>query len=243
MRPIRAATASGRTVIPTTDPFWAFVTSLQNFGGADGAVVFTDEKGIVWTPSGNAQIDTSLGYNAALFDGLGDRLSAPGTSAGLQLSNSAKWTQEFWVVTNGTGTYQLLGNLNDADGSGHYWIILNSTFTGLHTVQFGASGQTLKFGTTALPTGALTHIELGFDADPTTPRLRCFINGSLTGSPLALAALSANTREFLIGSGWNSSTGYVPYNFNGWMKARRTTKGVCRHTSDFIPPPAPVPTS
>ena len=177
---------------PATDPYYSYVTSLQNFEED-----FTDEKGITWSKSGTVNIDSSLGFPAAKFTAAG-YLYAAGTNAGLQLSNSAPWTQEFWVRTTGTSAYQLLGNLNDNDGSGHYWIILNSTYTGLHTVQFGAQGTVCKFGTSALATGAMTHIELGFDNDPVTPRLRCFIDGTQLGSAQALAARPQAPKESIL---------------------------------------------
>ncbi|HWU70588.1 MAG TPA: hypothetical protein VN017_04465, partial [Pseudoxanthomonas sp.] len=48
-------------------------------GGADASTTFTDDKGLTWAANGNAQIDTSLGYNTGLFDGAGDYLTTAAT--------------------------------------------------------------------------------------------------------------------------------------------------------------------
>lgn len=71
------------------DPYYSDVRSLLLMGGPNGSTSFADEKGIVWTPNGNAQIDTSTkvyGTGSYKGDGNNDWLQAtdpalaPGTS-------------------------------------------------------------------------------------------------------------------------------------------------------------------
>jgi len=58
--------------LPPLDPY---LVSLLHFNGADASVIFTDEKSKIWTPSGNAQINTAqsvFGGASGVFDGTGD---------------------------------------------------------------------------------------------------------------------------------------------------------------------------
>src|SRR3990172_8980810 len=58
----------------------SFTVSLLHGDGVDGSTTFTDEDGRIWTPSGNAQIDTAqkkFGTGSMLFDGTGDYISTP----------------------------------------------------------------------------------------------------------------------------------------------------------------------
>src|SRR5688572_4523977 len=89
-----------------TDPDYASVFSLLNAVGADGSTSIIDEKSLIWTPSGDAQIDTSLGYNSILFDG-NDLISTPHAS-GWNLA--IIWTVELWIYANSvTGFQNLMG--------------------------------------------------------------------------------------------------------------------------------------
>lgn len=75
------------------DPYYADVRSLLLMLGPNGSTTFNDEKGIVWTPSGNAQISTSLslyGGSAYLGDGNNDYITA--SSASLAVG-----TQDFCI--------------------------------------------------------------------------------------------------------------------------------------------------
>ncbi|MFH7767570.1 hypothetical protein ACE01R_16415, partial [Acinetobacter sp. BSP-28] len=45
-------------VMTARDEYWANVTSLLHFNGANNSTTFTDQKGIVWNRSGNPVIST-----------------------------------------------------------------------------------------------------------------------------------------------------------------------------------------
>ena len=93
------------------------------------------------------------------FNGTSNNITIGSMPDALKLG-TGDFTIEFFVKTNGTSVYSICGNLNDDSGSGHYWIILNSSYTGLHTVQFSAASTLYKFGTSALSTGAWHHIAI-----------------------------------------------------------------------------------
>jgi hypothetical protein len=132
------------------------------------------------------------------------------------------FTIDFWVYTNGTATYAICGNLNDSNGDGSYWIILNSTFTGLHTVQFGRIGTSSKFGTTTLPINAWTNVILSRIG--TT--MICYINGATYSTPATVNNFAGNFNiDYLLGIS-KSNTSFSAYPLNGRLAILRIYKGV-----------------
>lgn len=69
-----------------SDPYWASVLSVLNF-----ETDFTDEKGLVWTPTGNM----SVSGGEAISDGAGDYLS---TSSGALVLGSGDYTVELFIT-------------------------------------------------------------------------------------------------------------------------------------------------
>jgi len=221
------------------DPYWASVTALLNFGGPNGSTTFTDSKGLVaWAANGDAHVETSLGYSVGVFDGVNDYLHSNGTGVPsfLQLGGG-DFTIDFIVKTNNTSVQAICGNLQDQNGTGHYWVILNSTYTGLHTVQFGIQGGTFKFGTAALDTTAEHHIELSRIGTS----LRCFLDGAPLGTTQTLNNFTGTTSAPDFWIGCQNKSGVPVYALNGHMRAFRVTKGAGRHASNFTPPAAPFP--
>lgn len=228
-----------------TDEYIDNVVLLLNAAGSDGSTTIVDEIGNGWTAHGDAQVDDSLGYNALAFDGSGDyiQLNTNPLPTDLQLGSS-DFTIDFWARLSGTGAYEIVGNLNDGTGAGHYWVILNSTYLGQHSVQFGTSGSgTKRFGSSTLATNTLMHIALVRDGAD----LHCFVGGTrvnVTGSGLPAESLTNfvgnYTVPYLVGASYSNIVGHTYY-LNGWIKALRITKGVARWTTDFTPPDAPFP--
>ena len=156
------------------------------------------------------------------FDGTNDYVSlGSSVPANLRIGDG-DFTIEFWVYTGGTSTYAICGNLNDSNGDGSYWVILNSTFTGLHTVQFGRIGTSSKFGTTTLPTNAWTNIILSRIG--TT--MICYINGSSYSTPATVNNFAGSFNiDYLLGIS-KSNTSFSAYPLNGWLAILRIYKGV-----------------
>lgn len=156
------------------------------------------------------------------FDGTNDYVTL-GSSVPTNLRiGDGDFTIDFWVYTSGTATYAICGNLNDANGDGSYWVILNSTYTGLHTVQFGRVGISSKFGTTTLPTNAWTNIILSRIGTTMT----CYINGASYSTTATVNNFTGNFNvDYLLGiSKFNSS--FSAYPLNGWLAILRIYKGV-----------------
>jgi len=222
-----------------SDPYGDKVVLLLHGDGTNGSTSITDSSGIpkAVTAGGNAQISTAqskFGGASIAFDGAGDYLSlgTPSTYTYLDIG-SVDFTVEFWVYTNGTSTYAVLGNLVNSSGSGHFWLTLNSTYTGLHTVGFAAAGTNYKFGTSALTTGAWTHIELSRSGTS----LYCFVDGVQLGTTQTLNNFTGTlTNDMRIGTTTDGAM-----SLNGYIDDLRLTSGVARHIADFTPPTAALP--
>lgn len=221
--------------------FAARTVLLLPMRGGNGHTGFIDASPVpnTMTVNGNAAMSTaqykwygSSGY----FDGNGDFLSIPGTlPTALQLG-SGDFTIEFYVYTTSTATQFICGNLNDNFGTGHYWVIINSTVSGLHTVQFGTQGSFFKFGTTTLTTNTWQHIAVTRSGNS----LRCFLNGAQLGTTQTLGNFTGTvTNEFRIASAIPGASN--SYFLTGYLQDFRITKGTVRYTTNFAPPGAALP--
>jgi hypothetical protein len=216
-----------------TDPDYASVFSLLNAVGVDGSTTITDEKGLIWTPSGDAQIDTSLGYNSILFDG-NDLISTPHAS-GWNLT--VVWTVELWIYANSvTGFQNLMGKRTGANFA-PFTFALDGNKT---RMRFGNGALNAwdidNTGTINVSTGVLTHI--AFCHEVTT--VRQYVNGVQAGSAGYSGIAPTNGSDVYIGAQSDSAGGYT-----GHIVAERTTPGVCRYPggTSFTPPTPPLPTS
>lgn len=79
------------------DPYYADVRSLLLMGGPNASTAFTDEKGIIWTANGDAQIDTSVKlYGTGSYRGYGSNDWIQATDAALAPGTS-DFCAEMWV--------------------------------------------------------------------------------------------------------------------------------------------------
>ena len=100
-----------------SDPYWANVVSLMHFDGPDGSTSISDQKGRIWTPHGNAQLDTSQrkwGGSSILLDGSGDYLSTP-SAAGLTFSNDV--TVELFIRPSSVASNKTILTKRPASGN------------------------------------------------------------------------------------------------------------------------------
>ncbi len=160
----------------------------------------------------NGPTFNSSNSGSIVFDGTNDYVSlGSSVPTNLQIGQN-DFTIDFWVYPSNTSAYSICGNLQDSNGTGYYWVIINSTFTGLHTVQFGTEPvPACKFGTTALAANQWYNIILS----RTGTSLICYINGSVYGNTANLPTFNGTTStEFLIGIS-KSSGNYSAYPLNG----------------------------
>ena len=206
-------------------------TSLLNFGGANGSTVFTDTASSrIWTASGNAKIDTSLGYNAGKFDGSGDYLSTP-VSPGFDFG-TGDFTIECWFLVNSLSSQQTLFDNRNGDTAGGL-VMYALSYAGSPRVWIYGSSANRGSSPATLTTGAMCHTAYCVKQGVAT----VYLNG-VGGAPVTLPGgfTFPCTGAPRIGSQWNGT------NFlNGFVRAFRVTKGYCRYNGAFTPPAAPFP--
>lgn len=212
---------------PPTQPFVdGHVSSLLLFPGVDGSTVFTDEKGNTWTAFGNAQIDTSLGYNAGLFGGAGDYISATSsTNFGL---GAGDFTVDALIVTQDVNSYQtLLDTRTDiAQGVGLYAYGSSAGAGADYRKMLYVNNAAILARSTSNVPNSLAH--LAFVRSGST--IKMYINGVEEGSTTDSRVMAQESTAF-IGSNYTASQFLSAH-----LKAFRITKGVARWTAPFTPP-------
>lgn len=239
MKPGLAMLISGRGDVGPTDLYWANVSSLLHFDGADESTTFTDDTGKAWTPSGNAQLDTSkskFGGSSAYFDGGGDYIETPFSSAfAIGLGD---FTVEFFICPNNVSSGQVVFEMRHAAGAA----------SGLVVTQPGAAANKLRFAagdgsgsyevdissTSTISSGTFVH----FAATRSGNNFRMFLDGVQQGPTVSSAFELYLTSNPRIGADRAGGVG-----FNGWIDEFRFTKGVARYTSNFTPPAAKFPST
>ena len=160
----------------------------------------------------NGPTFSSANRGSIVFDGTNDYVTL-GTSVPTDLRiGQGDFTIDFWIRPSGTGAYGICGNLDDNTGNGSYWVLINSTFTGLQTVQFGSNGNSqFKFGSTALPANVWSNVILTRIGTVMT----CYINGIIYAAPITINNFTGNFNiDYLIGVS-KSNTTFTSYLLNG----------------------------
>lgn len=203
------------------DPYWANVQSRLPFDGADGSTSIIDKKGRIWTPSGDAQLDTAqsrFGGSSLLLDGTGDKISTP-SDAGLQLATQA-FTLEGHIrpstlsgnanvvakvaAGNGAWTLYRIGSTLRfyASSNGTAWDIVNGMIVGTLAVNAWAYFKVLRSGS-------------AFSAG---------LEGVAGGTATSAASIRSNTAAMVIGGDATTGTEL----FAGHVDDFRLTVGEAR---------------
>ena len=236
----------------TGDVYFPSVSLLLPLTGANGSTTFDDisDRNHTVTKYGDAQISTarwpfSGSGSSLLLDGSVDKLSLPQPLPSSLQIDFGSYTVEAFVYTTSTATQTILGNLDNQTGNGHYWMLINSTFNGLHTVQWiTPNGNIYQWGTATLATNQWHHIAATYDGTTT----RVFLNGTLlTAGSNSYTANRNNDVPFYIGA--THDVGALNYTlggatiseFIGSISSIRITKGVARYVSNFTSPTSPFP--
>lgn len=190
----------------------------------------TDESGKVWTPYGNAQLDTAqkkFGSSSILFDGTGDYIDTP-DSADFDVG-SGDFTIDFWVKRNGTGSFQAMFYQSSGTASNSSIYV---EFTNLDKLEGGVvTGTTFKdivSTNTFNDTTAFHHVALVRYGNTLT----LYYDGTSWGTvDVTGVTVNNSTATPKIGS-YDGTQIYL----NGWIDEFRFSKGIARWTSNFTPP-------
>lgn len=234
----RSGTSSG-------DPYFASVTSLLHFDGADASTTFTDQIGITWSANDNAQIDTAqskFGGASGLFDGTNDRITTSSVQSGHDFG-SGDFTIEAQVRTTstpGAGTYRVISSRDDTTASSNRgWLFL------LNGDDSGRLRFVTRVGTTAYAVAHTTTLSLNTWYHVAAVRdggtLRLYVDGVQVASTSITGTVNDANVATRIGDG-NNGGGSLG-SWNGWIDEHRITKGVCRYPSGttFTPQTAAFP--
>lgn len=196
--------------------------SLLHFDGSDGSTVFTDEAGIVWTPTGDAQLDISqsqFGPSSLLIDVTGDWIDA--TDAVFAVGSSADFTAECFVrpavITSNHFVFSF--------GSG--WGVYAAQFNGGWALFDGVASNVIEGGAGLATANVWHHVALVRSAGTFT----LWVDGASIGSV-------ANSTDFNVGNmrlgAHTTGAGFL----NGWIDEWRFSN-IARYTAPFSPPAAP----
>jgi hypothetical protein len=210
--------------------------------GTNGNTVFTDTSPVSKnvTPSGNAQISTAQfkwGGSSALFDGSGDYLSIPYSSA-FDFGNS-NFTIECWLYRTGANANSSRIWNSGGDFYGQVEISLDPSGTlGSYGTTQGAAWDAWSNGSIgAIPLNTWTHIALVRNGGT----VRAYINGigtTLTSSLGSSALANGSGASSIRTIGGQPGTDR-PY--SGYIDDFRVTKGVARYSNNFTPPQQQLP--
>lgn len=206
-------------VPPVVDPN---AVSLLHFDEVDGSTTFTDEAGIIWTPAGDAQIDTSqarFGTGSLMIDASGDWLDA--TNAVFAVGPSANFTAECFVRLNVvSGNHFLFGF---GSGWGVYALSFNNGFALFN----GIATNVIVGGTGQATINTWHHVALV----RASGSFVLYIGGNSIGSV-------ANTTNFNVGNMRLGAQTTGTGNLNGRIDEWRFSN-IARYTGFFTPPVAP----
>ena len=218
---------------PGGDPDFASVSLLLHCDGTNGSTTFIDSTGNnTMTAEGSAQVTTTgpkFG-TGAMVCASGNRVRA--NAGSLFDFGTGDFTIEAQVNPDagyGTATYNaLIGSLTTIYGWGLY-------VSNAGNVVFYNTNNLDIFGAVSSP-GNWSHVAVS----RASGTLRCFVNGTLSGSALTRTG-AVNSVATYLGVGWdyNVGNGY----FIGKIDEVRVTKGVARYTSDFTAPTQAFPDS
>lgn len=228
------------------DRLFEKVAALLHMDGADASTSFPDGSLYenIWTPTGNAQIDTAqsvFGGASALFDGSAGSFIKSRPSRFLRLGGQGNdLTIEFWIraSTSQNATSRVMGNLNGAAYGANKWFIGNKDAADavgtaklkFYVGNFHASNPFLV-STTNINDGAWHHVAI--TRQSATHRL--FIDGVQQASAAATNPLydDGTTHQVVTIGSSDISGGGVE--FTGHIEEFRITQTVARYTANFTP--------
>lgn len=210
-----------------SDPHGANVSLLLHMDGTNGSTAFTDhsQNNFTVTAGGDAQISTAekkFGTGSALFDGTGDYLELPLSSA--FDFGSDNFTIECWFYTSSTNWQTILARWG---GSANVFFI--GVDQDAQGVEVYINGSSVLNGPVNL--SAWNHV--AFVRNGTS--LKLFLNGIEEDSyNIGYTAIDTTDAQLRIGADND-----VNNKFNGYIDEVRITKGVARYTANFVPQTAP----
>ncbi len=207
-----------------TDPYFAYVTSLNHFDGANGSTTFTDQIGAVaWTANGSSQLSTAqfkFGTSSLYVNG------GYATATGIPNVGTGDFTVEGFAYAT-----SLAGN------NGLFDTLFSSSIAGMAAGWNGSTFQ-LYEGGSSLTGGSATTGNWFHWAYCRSGTTVTFYIGGVAVITNTYSGNFGGYSGFTLGAFYNST---VPW--TGYIDELRVTTGYCRYTANFTPPTAAFPNS
>lgn len=222
------------------DEFFASVALLLHGNGSNGSTTFIDSSAVPKTvsPSGNAQISTNqfkFGGSSMYFDGVGDFLTAPSSTA-FNLATFDFVIEGWFYPTNvAAGASIMSRRFDNATG---WCLVIN-----------GAGGMSWRLvvggvwtdGFCATTTGLIqNNTWYHIAATRSGSTFRIFVNGVQVSTATNAGAVQDTPYALRVGTS-TINPNEVP--FTGYMDDVRLTIGAPRYTANFTPPTLQFPDS
>ena len=224
---------SGGAPAGPTDPFFANVVSLLHFDGADESTTFSDVTGKVWTPVGDAKIDTAqfkFGGSSSNYGNTG-RITTP-TAAGFGFG-TGDYTIEFWMrPTNVSSAFRGIIDLRTAAST----VAPNINLANATIVMREAENNRITSGS-IIAINTWYHIAVARSGNDT----KMFVDGTQVGSTYSTNNNLGSTQPCAFGCFGAGVSVDAGFKFLGWLDDLRITKGVARYTANFSVPTAAYP--
>jgi hypothetical protein len=224
---------------PTTSPLTA-ISGTQFLSCQSNRFIDNSSNAFTITVNGSPQVSPAqpftlpssvATYGSGYFDGSGDYLSAP-TSSAYQFG-SGDFTLECWAYMTGASQQFLFAQWSTPNRSWVFLIRSSGTVLSFAYSTTGSNETSIDISITAQP-GRWAH----FAAVRNGNTLTLYMNGVAvgTGSMTGVTLYSA-TQAVEIGRNPEATT---TWNFNGYMTDARVVKGTAVYTTTFTPPTSPL---
>lgn len=221
------ATAGGGVTVP--DMYREEVVSQLSFPGADGSTSIIDERRLRWSVTGAVEIDTSLGYGVALFDG-SSVITTPPTGYFSRPASTAMSYEIAGRLSALTGTVTLMDNRPVGVQGAYPTVEILADGTLQLYISTGVRLNTLAG---AIVVGTDFHVEVTVDI---VGGWRMFLNGVQIGT-----VFTSNNAIPITGMTLGGRSHSPGQYLTGYISAFRVTRGVCKHIAGFISPGATFP--
>lgn len=214
------------------DPYWANVSSLLHFAGADGSTSFIDQTGKTWTKTGSPVISTAqykFPPSSLLLHGVVDVIGTPYSSA--FDFGTGDFTIEAFIRPSITQNGTIFSKR--ISGASGWALSLRNTGAVWLRANIGGTYSDSQIATAASIVAISAWVHVALSRNGNTWRL--FVGGVLVGTLTNTGALQDQAATFRIGSASDSGEDY----FTGNIAEARVTKGVGRYAANFTPPAAP----
>jgi hypothetical protein len=209
--------------------------SISNFRFARGVAVYTAAFTPSTAPLTATTTVSSSQSNSVAFDGSGDYLSVPDSTAFTM--GAGDFTIECWVyVTTIAGSQVLIGTCDSAGNQGSMSFILQLN-SGTPRIGVGYAG-TMYYATAAstISTNQWYHIA----GVRNGANVYVYVNG-VQSTALNMAALAITDSSQIVGIGRNGN--YNGEYVSGFISNLRITKGQALYTTTFTPSTTPLTTT